>query len=163
MLGHMPPRKPIIRTQHARTSHAPAPNADGADPEMPSVPASAPWSQRQHDVLLGALRRGHYIAVAAKLAGIPTSTLYQVREKSGDLRVQLSAALAASEDACLGSIADEPSWQARAWILERRFPARWAKRVDLATPGAGAEVSREQERVLAEWAAAKKSDEGDGT
>ncbi|QDV34740.1 hypothetical protein [Tautonia plasticadhaerens] len=94
--------------------------------------------------LLDALRAGSFLGPACRAAGISRSTLrrWQVRGRSRDehdapyraFRRDYRAAIASAEIAALDSIRRAGSeditgsWQANAWLLERRFPARWRRK-----------------------------------
>lgn len=83
------------------------------------------------------LRAGNYAGVAAKAAGIAESTFYAWIERGEKARTGAFAefaeavkkAEAEGETAALEIIqtAALESWQAAAWLLERRFPQRWAR------------------------------------
>lgn len=96
--------------------------------------------------LLESLRGGNYRVVACAKAGIHRDTLsgWEQRAKAGEEPYksfidELHAVEAESEAALLGEIRTaQPAvvgvsgpdiWQAKAWILERRFPKRWGLRV----------------------------------
>lgn len=97
-----------------------------------------------------ALRNGAYIEHAAQAAGISTSTYHGWMERGRNERDRRKAGLAAddhetpyveflesveraqSEAAVdlLGEIANHArngTWQAAAWILERKFPRQWGR------------------------------------
>jgi hypothetical protein len=88
-----------------------------------------------------ALMAGNYIETAAAYAGVSKVTLYKWlkkgrREKSGqyvDFVAAVDQAMAQSEVSAIARItkAGDESWQALAWRLERRFPAKWGKREKL--------------------------------
>lgn len=96
--------------------------------------------------LLESLRGGNYRVVACAKAGIHRDTLsgWEQRAKAGEEPYksfvdELHQAEAESEAKLLGEIRTaQPAvvgvsgpdiWQAKAWILERRFPKRWGLRV----------------------------------
>jgi hypothetical protein len=86
--------------------------------------------------LLGAIRRCLFVVSACHLAGVPRSTLYGWLKRAkkepesiyGDLAAGLRKALAEAEADALHLIneAAKETWTAAAWILERRWPKRWA-------------------------------------
>jgi transposase len=88
-----------------------------------------------HEAIVTAVRLGNYIETAAALAGINKTTIYDwmkrgANEKRGiyyDFTTAITKALAKSEVQDLQTIAEASKvhWQAAAWRLERRFPARW--------------------------------------
>ncbi|QDV32354.1 hypothetical protein [Tautonia plasticadhaerens] len=94
--------------------------------------------------LLEALRAGSFPGPACRAAGISRSTLrrWLGRGRSKDdhdapyraFRRDYRAAIASAEVGALDSICRAGSegipgsWQASAWLLERRFPARWRRK-----------------------------------
>jgi hypothetical protein len=97
-------------------------------------------------LLLEALRAGSYIGTACRAAGIGRSTLRRWLERGRskdehdaayrEFRREYRAAIAEAEIEALrtirraGSEGIAGSWQACAWLLERRFPIRWQRRAD---------------------------------
>jgi len=103
--------------------------------------------------IIKAIRAGNYLETAAAYAGINKSTLHDwlrrgEREKQRvdkdnrrritkdeqifvDFSDSVEKALAESEvrDVYRIEKAAESQWQAAAWRLERKFPARWGKRI----------------------------------
>lgn len=89
--------------------------------------------------LCDAIRAGNFLEPAASFAGIDESTLHRwlkrgARERKGarhDLAMAVDKATADSETLAVARISkegSEGSWQAEAWLLERRFPERWGRR-----------------------------------
>lgn len=79
---------------------------------------------------------GNYAVVVCGLVGIGESTYYSwlekgVKAKSGKYREFLELikrAEAAREAKWIKDIDGDPSWQSKAWLLERRYPERWGKK-----------------------------------
>lgn len=99
-------------------------------------------------IIVAAISRGHYLEIAGNLAGVPYRTLASWRERGeageapyADFLHATKKAEAEAEDRLLGEIGDARAavvgatgadlWQAKAWIMERRWPARWSGRVRL--------------------------------
>lgn len=89
-------------------------------------------------VICSAVRQGLSIEGAAELAGVGRSTAYGWFKRGaedpegpyGPFVVALAQAQAAFEASALGHIsaaAAEGTWQAAAWLLERRLPRRWGR------------------------------------
>jgi transposase len=113
--------------------------------------------------LIDALRAGHTREGAAALAGISRSTfnawLAAAKEPSADPELlsfldAIKNAEIEAEDALLGIIraAAPKQWQAAAWILERRSPDRWGRRVkaEIAAPPPAQPAHSEIERHIEE-------------
>jgi hypothetical protein len=86
------------------------------------------------------VRAGNTVAVACNVVGIDESTYYdwmRRAKRKGDandpyraFRAALEQARGEAEAILVGQIttsARNGSWQAAAWLLERRWPERWAK------------------------------------
>ena len=99
-------------------------------------------------VIVSAIRRGHYRETAAKLAGVSYRSLRRWEERGehgeapfAEFCQALQKAEAKAEARLLKQIANaKPAvhgeggsgadlWQAKAWIMERRWPSRWGGRV----------------------------------
>ncbi|HZU76708.1 MAG TPA: hypothetical protein VFA70_08085 [Dehalococcoidia bacterium] len=84
-----------------------------------------------------AVRAGNYMVVAARLAGISESTLYEWLERGRAGRapyaefareVERARAEAEARMLLVVQTAARLHWQAAAWFLERAFPDRWGRR-----------------------------------
>ena len=79
---------------------------------------------------------GNYASVVCGLVGIGETTYYNWLEKgskskSGKYREfweSIKKAEAAREAKWIKDIDGDPSWQSKAWLLERRYPERWGKK-----------------------------------
>lgn len=99
---------------------------------------AAKFSPELQDQLIGLLTIGNYRNTACALVGINLNTLAEwIAEgradpegKYGGLPEAIEKAEAGIEGVLLNRIykASEKQWQAGAWILERKFPKRWARR-----------------------------------
>lgn len=96
------------------------------------------YSPEIHRAICDALRDGNYRATAAKAAGIAESTLHVWLNRARDgvapyvgLLEDIEMAEAQAEISLVGEIrrGDESGWQRLGWMLERRWPGRWAARV----------------------------------
>jgi len=100
------------------------------------------------DAIASAMAKGHYRRTAALLAGISERTFYNWEERGENgeepyatflqavkkAEAQAEAALLDEIRTAQGSIPGEGGrgpdlWQAKAWVMERRWPKRWAARV----------------------------------
>jgi hypothetical protein len=82
-------------------------------------------SGEQVETFLNAVRSGSYLEVAAAHVGVDLRRLLAVPGITG----QLEAARATAEvrEVALVTQAASTSWQAAAWLLERRVPERWGR------------------------------------
>jgi hypothetical protein len=86
-------------------------------------------------IILDLVRRGQTLYVASMKAGIVYETLrtWVQKAKNGGpyaaFAVELAQAEADAEEVLVDGIleAGKKDWRAKAWILERRHPERWAK------------------------------------
>ena len=123
--------------------------------------------------IVRAIRAGNYPEVAARHAGVHPATYYRWMER-GELegsaveddpyrqfRAEVDRAIADAEAAEVGLVikaARDGDWRAAAWLLERRFSERWARRERLdqlhviEEPDEAGELDREIERLLEEMA-----------
>ena len=79
-----------------------------------------------------ALRQGATISLACQYAGIAPKTFRDWRSADEALRQQVEAIESKAAIAALERIhkgADEGSWQAAAWFLERRFPRDFGRQI----------------------------------
>ena len=89
--------------------------------------------------IVSALQAGNYFDTACGYAGITKQTGYNWMAKGADANSGkffdfFNAVEKASADAEVGTVAVikkvmPETWQAAAWWLERRFPAKWGRRV----------------------------------
>jgi len=92
--------------------------------------------------ILGALQEGAYIATACALVAVDEVVFYRWMRMGKDrpgsvfgaFRQAVKRALAFAEIEDLRAVkAGRQNWQARAWRLERRWPARYGRRVEVAS------------------------------
>lgn len=84
--------------------------------------------------VLRGVRIGLYPERAAQMAGVNPSTMRSFRKDNEEFRTLMEKAEAEGEASLVGRIIRhmDSQWTAAAWMLERRFPERWAKsRVDV--------------------------------
>lgn len=99
-------------------------------------------TQEVQELIVSALRAGNYQETAARFAGISKPTFYRWMErgeseaeedqKYRDFRDAVEKAKAVGEVLDLKVINDaaqDGSWQAAAWKLERKFPHKWGRMV----------------------------------
>ncbi len=88
------------------------------------------------DRIANLISTGNYDVVVCGLVGIHPSTYYNwlskgERAKSGIYKEffdKVKKAEAAREAKWVKDIEGDPSWQSKAWLLERRYPDRWGRR-----------------------------------
>ena len=95
---------------------------------------------RVEECILMALRRGSFPSTAAEAAGVPKQTFSDwmrkgARQRRGiykEFYERVLEAMAEGEIRALGKVqaAADRDWKAAAWLLERRFRARWARQTD---------------------------------
>jgi transposase len=115
--------------------------------------------------ILGQIRAGVPKEAAARIAGIGASTLFEWMQRDVEFAEAVQRAVAESEAVLVARIAKaagEPRhWTAAAWMLERRFPERYAKRDILQHQGSiGVDVTLQRLREIRERAEARKRDAG---
>jgi hypothetical protein len=93
--------------------------------------------------VLDLVKAGSYIETAAEAAGIARRTFYDYLRLHPDFQEQLHEASATSmaTAAALVTKAGSKQWQAAAWMLERKDPARWGQRIHFT-------VQQELEKIL---------------
>lgn len=95
------------------------------------------------DIICGAVQKHLSLEDACDLAGVDPETVRRwivkgEKQKSGPHAVfvgELKKARAFGKMDLLGKIGDDPSWQAKAWILERRYPGEFGRRQALEVTG----------------------------
>lgn len=108
------------------------------------------------EAILRAVRMGVWPERAAAMQGISTSTMRNMRKRDPEFATAMKRAEAEAESAVLSRVlrAMDKHWTAAAWMLERRFSDRWAKReqVEVSTKG-------EAKQLLADLAAMRSMSE----
>lgn len=104
------------------------------------------------DRIVQAITAGNYIEIAAAYAGIDKATLYRWIQKAelpdadqrySDFRNAVESARSQAEVrnvALIQQAANNGTWQAAAWYLERTAHQRWGRRVMLSGDESGAPV-----------------------
>lgn len=82
------------------------------------------------EAILRTVRLGMYPDRAAQMHGVNASSLRSFRDTNEEFRTALEKAESDAENSFLGRMIrhTETQWTAVAWMLERRWPERWAKR-----------------------------------
>jgi transposase len=80
--------------------------------------------------VIRAVKMGLHPDRAAEAAGVSRSTMRAHRRRNEGFATQIKEAEAFAEQDALGKIIkhSDSQWTAAAWLLERRFPERWARR-----------------------------------
>jgi transposase len=119
-------------------------------------------NQETHDRIVNAIRAGNYQDTAAAYAGIDEATFYRWMERGREetegiyceFRKAVENAKAAAEVrdvALIDRAAQDGSWQAAAWKLERKFPNKWGRvnRTEISGPdGAPVKVEMDAKSAL---------------
>ena len=95
--------------------------------------------------VLDAIRMGASYEIAAKYAGITADTLANWRARYSDFSVELATAEGAAAVGWLAKIekaANEGTWQAAAWKLERRYPEQYGRQVTSVQHSGKVDVSK---------------------
>ena len=92
----------------------------------------------RHTAIVQAILAGNYAETAARYAGVATTTFYNWMNRGKDGKsglyvefvdaVENAKAQAEIRDVALIERAAKVTWQAAAWMLERKFPDRWGRR-----------------------------------
>jgi transposase len=79
------------------------------------------------DRVVEATRKGLTRAVAAGLAGVSPTTLYKYLRQDAEFAQRVKSAQRHGEEALVDLIREHAAqtWQAAAWLLERRYPERY--------------------------------------
>lgn len=132
---------------------------------------------KRQEQICEAIRRGNYLETAAAIAGIDKVTLHDWLRKGRDLRdrqpssgklpphrqalvdfslaVEKAQAEAEARDvAVIDQAGQDGQWQASAWRLERKFPDRWGRRIQVADADGGSIA----QGIADAWAAALSHD-----
>ena len=82
------------------------------------------------EAILRTVRLGLHPDRAAMAHGVSPATLRQHKRRNPEFVTALKEAEASAEQGFLGRILKhtDKQWTAAAWMLERRWPERWAKR-----------------------------------
>src|SRR6266550_3727789 len=95
--------------------------------------------------IIDSVRAGNYLETSAAFAGVSKVTLFnwmkrgnaQQTGKYREFLTSIEKALAEAEmrDVLTISRASEKNWQAAAWRLERKFPGRWGRKLEVGSIG----------------------------
>ena len=114
------------------------------------------------DRIVELLRAGNFLDTAARLVAVDRSTVYDWMgrgraDQSAGKATAFSAFLAAVEEAEAAAEADDVAvikvagrhdWKARSWMLERKMPTRWGRRLEVAVQQTRAEAADEFVKFL---------------
>jgi hypothetical protein len=102
--------------------------------------------------IINSIRAGNYLETSAAYAGIGKVTLFDwlrrgSRQTCGVHRefweaVEQALAEAEVRDVYIITKAAERNWQAAAWRLERKFPGRWGRKVEIGSVGSNPDQPR---------------------
>ena len=98
--------------------------------------------------IVKAVRLGLWPDRAAEMHGIRPSSMRNERKRDAEFATALKEAEAQAEASVHGKILRhmDKQWTACAWMLERRWPQRWAKR-EIVDVGAGSDAKRLLEQI----------------
>jgi len=89
--------------------------------------AESKYTPERVERIVGSVRKGLPFTTSAALGGISESTFYQWQKDYPEFSEAIKAAEAEAEERLVEQISLDPSWQSKAWILERRHPDRWGR------------------------------------
>ncbi len=104
-------------------------------PKLPRRGRRPVLTQEMADTMYTMLANGNSVETAADFVGINPCTFYDWmnkgnRAQSGmyaEFAKTMKKARAIAKVALVQAISQHPSWQAKAWLLERRFPKEWGR------------------------------------
>lgn len=97
-------------------------------PKKADVGMYSPKTPETIGKVLALLRNAVPINGACAIAGVHKGTWYGWLKTDPGLKQAHDDAIEASEATLVLELRKETAWQAKAWLLERRFPERWRKR-----------------------------------
>ena len=90
-----------------------------------------------HAAIVNAILAGNYAETAARYAGVTPATFYNWTARGREAKqgiyfeffdaIEKAKAQAEVRDVAIIERAANDTWQAAAWMLERKFPARWGR------------------------------------
>ena len=93
------------------------------------MPFDSKYTPETVQKILNALRAGNYLTTAARYAGVNVKTVQRWMEMYPEFALDVEQADASGEIRNIAIIqkAAERSWQAAAWLNERKYPERWGR------------------------------------
>jgi len=112
------------------------------------------------EAILRTVRLGLHPDRAAAAHGVSPATLRQHKRRNPEFVTAIKEAEAVAESGFLGRILKhtEKQWTAAAWMLERRWPERWAKREVIVDQGGGAKKLLATVAAMRETLSAQEGD-----
>jgi len=96
------------------------------------------------EAILRTIRLGLHQDRAAMAHGVSSATMRSFKRRHPEFAKKVKEAEAAAEESFLSRLLlhTDKQWTACAWVLERRWPERWAKRdqVEVSTKGEAAQL-----------------------
>jgi transposase len=91
--------------------------------------AESKYTPERVERIIKAVKAGLPFVTAAALGGVSEATFYNCmkNKKNVEFLEAIKAAEAEAEERLVEQISVDPSWQSKAWILERRHPDRWGR------------------------------------
>lgn len=89
--------------------------------------AKSKYTPERVERIIKAVKGGLPFVTAAALGGITEATFYNWMKGNVEFFESIKAAEAEAEERLVEQISFDPSWQSKAWILERRHPDRWGR------------------------------------
>lgn len=112
------------------------------------------------EAILRTIRLGLHQDRAAMAHGVSSATMRSFKRRHPEFAKKVKEAEAAAEESFLSRLLlhTDKQWTACAWVLERRWPERWAKRdqIEVSTKG-------EAQQLLDNLQAMKERTQGDAS
>lgn len=89
--------------------------------------AESKYTPERVNRILEAIEKGLPFVTAAALGGISEDTFYEWKKVHSEFSEAVKTSEAKAEETLVSAIQIDPSWQSKAWILERRHPDRWGR------------------------------------
>jgi len=137
-------KKPAKKAPAEKTASkkAPAKRGRGRPPKKKLQGYNPPkFTRATVEIIIARIKEGNFLETAAAAAGVSREIVRRwlkdgMQAKSGmkrEFALRANQAFHESEAKMVKGLADNPAWQAQAWILERRHADRWRRKIEIET------------------------------